>query len=519
MQPASQPNSVVRFGVFEADLRSGELRKDGVKIKIQDLPFRALRLLLSHPNEVLSRDQFRRHLWPDDVFVDFDHGISSAINRLRDALGDSAENPIFIETVERRGYRWIAPIHTSLPAAPQRPVLVKTPEPVAEPAAVPKPAEPVPAHHWAWSLAIPAIALGLAVWSFHPFRAPARAASSSPTTIPPVSPAARQRSHKEAEEFYLKGRFYWDKRTPEDLNLALDAFTQAIVRDPNYAKAYVGLADCYNLMREYTLMPATEAYSRALAAAQRAVELDDQSSEAHASLAFALFYGTWNAPDAEREFRRAIQLDSNNAVAHHWYATFLSVLGRHSEALAEITRAQALLPTSKAILADRGNLLLAAGQRDAALTQLKQLEAAEPDFVSPHRYLKSAYFSSQDYPNYLLEWHKEAVLMRDKTTLKIVEHAEKGYASGGYNGMLKAMKADQTHLFEQGKFSPFLLARTSALLGDNASALRYLQTAYDQHDELLVGIENDSDFARLRGDPAFAAFLSKLNFHQQVARK
>src|SRR5215470_5769025 len=102
-------DTVVRFGVYEADLRSSELRKNGVKIKIQDLPFRALKFLLSRPNEVLSREQFRQALWPDDVFVDFDHGISSAINRLRDALGDSADNPIFIETVERRGYRWIAP--------------------------------------------------------------------------------------------------------------------------------------------------------------------------------------------------------------------------------------------------------------------------------------------------------------------------------------------------------------------------------------------------------------------------
>ena len=114
MLPARHSSTVVRFGVFEADLHSGELRKNGVRVKIQDLPFKALKLLLSHPNEALSRDQFRHALWPEDVFVDFDHGISSAINRLRDALGDSAENPVFIETVDRRGYRWIAP--TNVPA-------------------------------------------------------------------------------------------------------------------------------------------------------------------------------------------------------------------------------------------------------------------------------------------------------------------------------------------------------------------------------------------------------------------
>src|ERR1700730_10941704 len=124
MQPARQFSAVIRFGVFEADVESGELRKNGVKVKIQDLPFRALRLLVSRPQEVLSRDELRQELWPEGVFVDFDHGISSAINRLRDALGDSADNPVFIETVERRGYRWIAPTH--VPAAPVQvgPVLV-----------------------------------------------------------------------------------------------------------------------------------------------------------------------------------------------------------------------------------------------------------------------------------------------------------------------------------------------------------------------------------------------------------
>src|SRR6202050_1727741 len=105
------PNTNVLFGVFEADLRAEELRKNGAKVKIQDLPFRALKLLLSRPNEVITREEFRQTLWPGDVFVDFDLGIRSAIKRLRDALEDSAENPIFVETVDRRGYRWIAPTH------------------------------------------------------------------------------------------------------------------------------------------------------------------------------------------------------------------------------------------------------------------------------------------------------------------------------------------------------------------------------------------------------------------------
>ena len=138
------PNTVVLFGVFEADFRSEELRKNGVKVRIQDLPFRALKLLLSRPNEVITREEFRQTLWPGDVFVDFDLGIRSAIKRLRDALGDSAENPIFVETVDRRGYRWIAPTHVEpLPEA------TVAAEIEALDLATPT-AAPTPVNHWDW---------------------------------------------------------------------------------------------------------------------------------------------------------------------------------------------------------------------------------------------------------------------------------------------------------------------------------------------------------------------------------
>src|SRR5271156_6846274 len=152
--PTLVSSPLIRFGVFEADVRSGELRKSGVKIKVQDLPFRALKLFLTYPNEVLSREQFRQALWPEGVFVDFDHGISSAINRLRVALGDSADNPVFIETVERRGYRWIAPTHVPAPLPVQPgPVLVK-PEAAIAPAV-----ENVPRRFgWRWSLVFPVAA-------------------------------------------------------------------------------------------------------------------------------------------------------------------------------------------------------------------------------------------------------------------------------------------------------------------------------------------------------------------------
>src|SRR5271157_5544514 len=137
MPSAHVSPAVVRFGVFEADLRARELRRSGVKVRIQDLPFRTLAVLLSRPNDVVTREELRQALWPGDVFVDFDRGISSAIKRLRDALGDAADNPVFVETIERRGYRWIAPLQgpelSAKGAAQSGPELVPLPPPHASP--------------------------------------------------------------------------------------------------------------------------------------------------------------------------------------------------------------------------------------------------------------------------------------------------------------------------------------------------------------------------------------------------
>ena len=493
-------DGVVRFGVFEDDLRTGELRKSGVKVKIQDLPFRALKLLISRPNEVISREEFRQALWPDDVFVDFDGGINSAIKRLRDALGDSADNPIFVETVDRRGYRWIAP--------------VQGPE-LSEEAAVPSGGQavaPPPPHvspRWKFILALPVLALLFAAWIFRPSYRSAKAGSSpQPTSSLSSAGLPLHAANLEAEEFYLKGRYYWEKRTPDSLNKAVDSFTQAIVHDPNYAPAYVGLADCYNLLREYTLMPASEAYPRALAAAKKAVELDDRSSEAHASLAFASFWGTWDAATADREFRRAIELNPNNAVAHHWYATFLASLRRFPESLAEIERAQALEPASKSVLADKGSILFDAGRLQEAIALLKQMEENEPDFISPHRYLKVIYLETADYPHYLVEARSEAVLMHDSSALAVVEATEKGFATGGGKGLLEALRQQQTKLYERGLSSSYYLAATCSLLGNKQEALRYLKIAYDQHAQNVPDMASNHAFDNLHNEPAFRQLLT-----------
>lgn len=507
MNPSMVSDEILRFGIFEVDLRSGELRKNGAKVKIQELPFRALKVLLSRPNEVVSREDLRRALWPEDVFVDFDHGISSAINRLRDALGDSAENPIFVETVERRGYRWIAPVQPVQP--PLQTSKLTVTEMAAPLASISEDAPSANNSRPVLTWVLPILAIAILAWVLRPVtpRANADAARTSVSVSAPAS--VHHPSNPEAEDFYLKGRFYWNKRTPEGLTKAVDLFTQAIVHDPGYAKAYVGLADCYNLLREYTLMPASEAYPRALAAAKKAVELDDQSSEAHTSLAFASFWGMWDAATADREFRRAIELDPKNAIAHHWYATYLITVGRPSEALAEIDQARALDPSSAAILADKGDILMSAGQMDEGMKLLKQMEATDPSFISPHRYLKRAYLEHGDGVNYVAEAKQEATLMKDPVGMAIANAAQRGFDTSGFEGMLKGVRAIETKYYAEDKLSPYELAEVCARMGDREEALRYLQASLEKHDQDMPSLPTDSAFQSLQGEPQFQAILAR----------
>jgi tetratricopeptide (TPR) repeat protein len=331
-----------------------------------------------------------------------------------------------------------------------------------------------------------------------------------PTSASAISLARSvHRPNPEAEDLYLKGRYFWNKRTPEDLNKAVDLFTQAIVRDPGYVQAYVGLADSYNLLREYSVMPASEAYPRALAAAKKAVELDDTSAEAHNSLAFVTFYWTWDAATAEQEFKRAIQLNPDYVAAHHWYATFLMATARDPEAAVEIEKARELDPSSTPIMADRGYILFRAGQAKQGIAVLKQIETTEPAFLSPHLYLSNIYLEGKDYPDYLVEMKKVAQLRHDAAALAIMNAAERGFAAGGARGMWESMLAVQKKFYLQGELPPYQLAQTYSQLGESREALKYLQEAYDKRDAALVFLKTDHSFDGLREDASFRELVAR----------
>jgi len=322
--------------------------------------------------------------------------------------------------------------------------------------------------------------------------------------------AAPHRPNPEAQELYLKGEYHWTKRTPEDLNKAVDYFTQSIVKDPSYAPAYVGLADCYNLLREFSVMPPEEAYPRALAAAQRAVELDDTSAGAHNSLAFATFYWKWDPLTAEREYKRALELDPNFVQGHHWYATFLLTSGRFPEALDQIEQARKLDPSSTTVQADKGWILYDAGRKSEAFTLLKQLESTDPALATTHGYLAAIYLDRKDYENSFAESKQSAQLRHDEAGFAVADAAERGFAAGGLDGMRERMLPVQKEIFDRGLGSAYTLAATCALLGKKEDALRYLQAAYEKRETGLLYLSRNPDFNLLHDDLVYKEITERV---------
>jgi len=315
----------------------------------------------------------------------------------------------------------------------------------------------------------------------------------------------------EAEELYLKGLYYWNKRTPDDLQRAADLFVQSIVRDPKFAPAYAGLADSYNLLREFTVMPPESAYPRAKVAAERAIALDDQLAPAHRSLAFVDFYWSWDVPAAQHEFDRALALDPLSATTHHWYANYLMQLGRLPEALAQINKAQELEPTSKSILADKGLILCVSGAESDGVKLLKEIELSDPDFLSPHSYLGYYYIWHGDLANAIVEMRQSAALTHNAALRDLADAGDTGFRSGGNTGALQAMLALQRHRFVAGSGqSAFELAETEALVGQDSTALAHLQLAYESHDPMMVSLRSNEQLRSLRRTPQFRQLLANM---------
>jgi TolB-like protein len=314
----------------------------------------------------------------------------------------------------------------------------------------------------------------------------------------------------QAYELYLKGRYYWNRRTAVDVKTAISFFNQAIAKDPGYALAYAGLADSYSALPIYGGAP-SECYPKSSAAARKALELDPSLSSPHAVLgSFEMEY-EWDFADGEAEYKKALQLDPNDATAHSWYAQDISLIGgREAEALAEINRAHQLDPLSPIIGANVGNIYLAARQYDEALASCKKVVNDNPTFAEAHGCLIGAYWAKRMYPQVIEEWKAYGDLTGDNNEAEFASALEQGFHSGGWKGALtkgiEIAKAGR----KTGYSSAYRIAELYADLGDKDQAFHWLNTAYHERDIYLPGLKTDFLLDSVQSDPRFAELVRKV---------
>ena len=642
MEP--RPSSVVRFGIYEVSLQSGEVRKAGLRIRVQQQPLKLLEVLLERPGEVVTREELRSRVWPNESFGDFDQALNIAIGKLRNALGDSAENPRFIETLPKRGYRFIADVAVIAVDARTKKELESPARDLSGPDGRTEPGRQLQGAGLAvapkrrpWSTRRVIVVLGLAlsllvlsVWLF-------RSHGGAPTGIrslavlplenlsgdasqnyfadgmtdelitdlsqisalrvisrtsvmvykgarKPLPQIAREldvdavvegsvlRSgnqvritaqlidgstdkhlwsqsyegelrdtlalqnkvasaiadqirinltpreqaalknvkvvNPEAYESYLKGRYFWNKRTADGLKAALAYFKQAIEEDPEYAQAYSGLADTYALLGDwqYAVMTPKEAFPKAKAAAIKAVELDNTLGEAHNSLAFVLDGFDWDFNSAGKEFRRAIELNPGYATAHHWYAWHLSLLGRFDEAIAEMKKAESLDPLSLIINADLAELLGLAHSYDESIRQSRKTIEMDPNFALAHNQLAQVYLQEHMYDEAVAELKKAVELSGSSPTC--IANLARAYAASGKRSEAVKLLDDLKKRSSTGYSYASEIAMIYASLGDTDQAMNWLEKCYEER--FNPGVLLRPGFDSLRSDLRFQSLVHRI---------
>jgi TolB-like protein/DNA-binding winged helix-turn-helix (wHTH) protein/Tfp pilus assembly protein PilF len=321
-------------------------------------------------------------------------------------------------------------------------------------------------------------------------------------------PTKRYTENSEAHQLYLKGRYFWNKRTVEGLNKGIGYFSEAVEKDPSYALAYVGLADSYSLLSDYGGLPPKQTYPQAKKAALRALELDDQLAEAHAALGFIKAAYDWDWPGAESEYRRAIELNPNYETAHQWYAEYLSGMGRHEEAIAEIRRAKEINPVSLIINAVEAWVLYHAREYDQAIAQAQKVVEMDPHFAEVYEYLKRCYDQKGMY--------KEAIAARQ------MRRRLAGYDAEETAALREAAATTSARVYwtkrleqdlEESKrepSTPFDTAEIYAQLGEKDQAFAWLEKAYEERSFLMMYLKVAPTLDPLRTDSRFADLLRRI---------
>jgi TolB-like protein/DNA-binding winged helix-turn-helix (wHTH) protein/Flp pilus assembly protein TadD len=624
----SSSSRVLVFDAYELHLHSGELRKSGYPIKLQPQPFRVLALLASRAGQLVTREELRGEIWGEDTFVDFEHGLNFCVQQIRAALGDDADTPHYIETLPRRGYRFLAPVKEI--ATPLTGRAEAAPLPLAVGGTAERRARfflailagasvviGVALVSWQWlrpRASPPARRILLAVLPFNnltgdpgqeyfsdglteemitqlgrldperlgviartsamkykgvqkdakqigselgvayllegsvrregdrvriaaqlievggqselwaesyeeestarlPFQVGVARdiASHVQQKLAPsvrAAPAESRPVDRKAYELYLRGRYFWNKRSEEGFRKAISSFEEAIKVDPGYARAYAGLADCYNLLNEYSIRPSADSFPKAKAAANKALELDGTLADAHASLAYATMYYDRDWAAADQRFRRAIELNPNHATAHQWYGEFLVAMGRFDEATAEMKKAEQLDPLSLVVNSAVAFSHQYAHHYDLAIEQYRKVIEMEPGFVMGHYGLGLASEQKGDYQLAEAEFEKAIAILGGETdAIAAVGHVQ---ALQGKKEQARKVLARLRALARTKYVAPINVAVLLIALGDNDEAFQWLEKANQERSGWLIFLRVDPRFDAVRNDPRFKALLKQV---------
>lgn len=319
-----------------------------------------------------------------------------------------------------------------------------------------------------------------------------------------------------AYELYLRGRFLWGKRTKEGLEQAIRYFQQASDTDPNYALAYAGLADCYNLLDDWGKTAPRDSFPKARVAAEKAIALDDSLAEAHVSLAMVRVSYDWDWVGAEEEFRRAIALNPSYATAHQWYGESLASWGRFAEAETEVKRAQELDPLSPIVNMAVAEVYAWEHRDDEAIAQYKRVLELDPSFSGAYGNLAASYQRKGMYAEAVKAMAKDQTLNGDPEFAAALERA---YAKSGFREVIH--EELKNALAEQNKryVNPVGVADVYAELGDVAHALEWLQKGYEAHASGMQYLAIQRGFDGMRSDPGFRYWLNVLNLPELTAAR
>lgn len=572
---------VWRFGVFEVDAQREELRRTGVPIKLREQSFRILLLLLEDAGELVTRENLRKALWPRDTFVDFDHSLNAAVMKLREALGDAAENPLYIETVPKRGYRFIAPFVSSaevhersvndspLPSIAVLPFVNLSADKeneyfsdgladdiidaltrlrglrvIARTSSFAFRDKDVDAREIGDRLKVATILEGSVrkdgsrirvsvqlvkaadqshLWSerydrdLHDIFAMQDEISRAIVENLRVQLAEvgllvnRPTENLDAYNLFLRGRHLIHRLTPESLAKGKEYMEEALSLDPNYALAYVGLAEYYLTSAFWGFMVGREAVCGAKAAALKALNLDDKLAEAHAQLGAVKGVGDFDWMGAEKEFQRAMELNPSSHIVHFYYGRFcLRPQGRVLEELPHEERAVELDPLCVRYNSCLGYLYDILGQKNLAMQQHRRAIDLDPGMYMPHLTMAMTHIHEGQFKEATAEAQKAWELAgRNPRTIGLLALT---HGLEGRHGEAVALLKELTALRRTEYVQPFAMTMACRGAGEMGQMFEWLERGIEERDLMIIfHLKCEPVYIAINGDARYQLLLRKLN--------